>query len=263
MAAGDLTGTVGNTNQHGAYFDGVDDKIDLDFGINPKIDSYSISVTYQSPEIVTSNDYSGQQSLWTTDVAGSAPLFYLSLRNSVVHGRFIGTGGVQDVTLTGINQEVGVKKTILMHINKSTGKIKYFNNGVASSESVAVTLENTTNQKIGIGWGDGTAFFKGIILSFKVWERLLTDDEAVDDANGILITNMLVHYYKLKEDAKDSIGDKDGTVTGALFAGQSLTTDVPIAVNDMNLATTTDKLICVPISGTDGKVSIFGVNREA
>ena len=152
----------------------------------------------------------------------------------------------------------------------SAGLANFYKNGVLSGAAnqnmgkATSTITSTTLMCIGNRGAGTDRTFDGSIRSVKMWNRVLTTTEITADYAGYNIPRAgLIHCFKLGGDYTDcgSVGvtaTNSGSVANTTIP-EKLQTDA----HQLNLAAVTDKIIALPVEGSDGTFVMVGANRTA
>lgn len=88
-----------------------------------------------------------------------------------------------------------------------------------------------TSAKTAIIGKSGSTYFKGRLDEIKVWNRVLTEDEAIDEYLGLPVSDTdLVTYYKADEGSGSVVNDSAGSNDGAIAGGVTYVTDPPLGI---------------------------------
>ena len=216
MATGDVSASILILNaKGGAVFDGVDDYIDTSLTSNGDfLNGFTISAWIKPNSAGEGN--TGRiidKSINSIQTKGFA--FYIEIDNRTV---FTITGGA--ACRSAINSVItgdGKWYHVLVTINSSANAQTYVNNVISGSAQVLNALNGiTTGNALRIGnRAIGTDFtFNGAISDVKIWNRTLTTAEITKDYNNQLVSEGLVHRWKLYPNSNDEITGESSTESG-------------------------------------------------
>ena len=211
MAAGAVEANVTtNTGKIGAYFDGVDDKIDL--SAIPEIDKdkpFSVALDYYK----TNDD----PVLIFTSVKGGTNRFAITAQTGIAGGIYNGAA-YRAASTTGDPANRKWYNIVYTYngANTANSDSQLYIDGVLQTGTGTPAPNATAGVRIGMDTGGGK-IYKGTIGNMKVWSRLLSPTEAITASTGAPVQGM-IHHWKLATDYKDSVGSNDGTNDGTHFA---------------------------------------------
>lgn len=239
MAQGDVTVNLTAMNtKRCAVFDGVDDYVSVS-GDNIFVNGIqTISVWFRVRD-------GGLCRVLSHPETATVNRVYITLDSSESLNVTIGSS-----TLTHGVVNVNEWYHVLVVRDQTNSWGKLWVNGEESVSVAVTTIGSEVTQDITIGSlnTSPTEVLKGDIRDVKIWNRELSDTEKVQDYNNELITDGLIHRWKLDFDYKDSVGSNDGTNVGSVLA--SVESDVAQAIADARV-TANDKYM---ISVVNGKI---------
>jgi|26BtaG_2_1085354.scaffolds.fasta_scaffold03470_3 hypothetical protein len=268
MAAGDLTATKGTMSERiCSVFDGVDDNILVTSNdqLNMGTEDFCISFWINNNQAI-SDDVVSKRS-------GSGPADPGMILGVAGNGKFfveIEDDSLNEVALlTAGDARTGTWNHIVYLFDRSGNVSTYVNNsldGNTADISSVGTISNAVNLYIGRN-GVAARIYEGGIRDVRIYKGTLLTAAQIDDVyNGKTSSadeGFLVGRWKLEDDYTDSsTWGNDGTNTGSYLTNTGAK-KVLADMNDLNLAATTDKLICVGIPGRDGLFRTWKAEREA
>lgn len=267
MAAGDITAQLQTASKHNsAVFDGADDYVEIahhaahlganlsnGFTISAYILPRSLGET-NGRILDKSNGVSGELGFEFDIFATTNKLRFrinngssaYSSNNSVVYGTW------QYVTVT-----VTAAQLCNFYIN---GVL----NGTANQDLVqTIAAMTTTNvMRVGNRSGGTDRTFDGSISHLKMWNRVLTTDEILCLYNGINCAEGEILHLDFDTDYTDKSPLNLSVTNSGTYLSNTMVNKIT-ADMDFNLATATDKIIALPVSGRDQTIRIVKAERAA
>ena len=250
MGAGDVEVNVDSANaKAGAFFDGTDDRVDVGaagaLDIDPLI---SISAWVKVDNIV------GVKTIISNRPNGTDYWDFLITTAAI---RWTGEiGNVGDSTTSGAVMVAREWTHVTVTYNDTTKTTNIYKNGVN------IVLNDTLSDPVLAAHGGqgmiGTIEqnplaenFKGEISEVKVWNRILTPAEVLQDYNGIQITDGRIHRWELKSDYTDEKGTADGTNAGSRLGIYDDTIAAAVAAD----RTTSDDIYMIAMSANNQAIT--------
>lgn len=251
MAAGDVAVAVTRPLANKcARFDGVDDEIELSSSVNPSfiMDGY-VTISGWLYRL----DNNGEHAIISFGFSFAADAgCVISLENSGDATnpdklRFVLGGNIY----TGIGSAFPYNEWahFLIIFNNSRGTLDYYINGVLSEAKSSldpmIQVSTGTNSSE-IGTQQGSRRFLGGMYDLRVYKKALSSTEITKVAAGQLVTDGLIHRWKLDTDYTDSVGSADGTNSGTRLT--AIDDQIPAAITHVSGA----ELLSTPLA--DGRV---------
>ena len=245
MAAGDTTTIYSDTNgRAGAVFDGVDDHV----AINPYsfTKDFTLSFWIFADRQTTSNIYNFDY--WGTAFNQNAIRIKTDDDGAI---DFI----ISENNLNSLVSFTNLPDRTWTHIVFSYDGVTMdiYKNGLPVDDATATDSFVTDTDHIVLGGQrdlNASRFFKGKLSNFKIYDRKVTDAEAVLLAADRPVTNGLTHHYKLDTDYTDSAGSSDGSNAGSYLSivDDKLAQQVAnlrVTANDKWFMSTQDKQLAI------------------
>ena len=269
MASGDLTGTVGRQSERpGAYFDGVDDYVEIPHNANQLGTNLSNGFTISAwinPRSLGEGNAGRIFDKGESNNAANGFVFYVAGTARIGFKINVGTGsnsGNNSITF-------GTWQHVLVTVSSGQLVNHYVNGvleGTANQNLVQgiATITTTLAPRIGNRANASDFTFDGGIRKVKMWNKVLSAAEIAADFKGAVVAyKNLILDVPLKDDYNDnSRTGLTGTNSGT-FLTKSNANALMADINSINLPAVTDQLAIEETEGRDGRFKVTGVAREA
>jgi len=214
-------GAVQQVSTGAAFFDGTDDYISLSTSFNLGTDDFSISVWVYFNESTNQYIISNRQNsinYWFFRTQGTDSLqFYAVVGGTAIMDRGYDGSGVPSAD---IPHNTWTHCVVTCDRSDGSSGIKIYANGVkGNTDGGASTTDIGNTGDLRLGNDGGSAFMDGYMTNVGIWNRVLTGAEVksimwknYDKLTSSEKTN-LVSWWNLSEDANDSHGSNNGTLS--------------------------------------------------
>lgn len=255
MAPGDVDVAITtNNSKQGAVFDGVDDVLKKDNTLLP----YNVG---------TINFWikTKDQNAWIFTYWNNAFSEFYDIKIEGGNFKVVGEiGNVEQIALTAgtsLPSELWTHCAIVY--DGATTKI-YLNgvlDGTDTGASMFLSDQSLATADLWIGdRGNLSGPFEGVLKDFQIHNKPLSITEVKNIVSGALISDGLVHRWKLQEDYTDSVGDKDLTNTETYIANVDDAIATEIKAQRVLMTMSGTALI---FEGQDGQVGSVGITETA
>jgi hypothetical protein len=262
MAAGDLTATQGNYSDYDCnVFDGVDDYVEIphhasQLGANLS-NGFTISA-WINPKSAGKNN--AGNILDKSTAANGTDGFVLRTDTNLT--LVMGIAGNSTNRSAPNSIVLGTWQHILVTVD-SASLISYYKNGeLLTSATNGLIAGITTTNKPNIGCESVTSSFvwDGAIRSVKMWNRFLSTTEIAQDYAGKIVSDGLIHHFKLGGDYAD-YGSVGVTATNSGSVEAMIEDQVAAAVKAQRVITTLSGVNLIDVMD-NGQVLSVGIMED-
>jgi hypothetical protein len=239
MAAGDVEVNLTNPKaRRCAFFDGVDDYVVLGSKSLPEISltkQYSISLWVYAEKAADGMIFSS--------VGGSADrcvIFYDGDEDGLEIGHWDGSSYNGKKAVLNLNQWYNI---VMTHTN---GTNKLYINGIENTGVGSPASSSSIGTYLGICTDASTNAFNGFISDVQIFNRIISQAEAVRIYQGFKVTNGLKRQWKLDFNYKNILNDVTPTVVGSVLT--AIDDQVGVAIK-ADRTTANDKYQIVEMNG--------------